>query len=125
MWAILLFAQASTPLSAQDHANCLTGAALKMEASGESAGDVAVAAVYACRSLEPKATESNVAGQMSAAALNDTMEKLRISFHARVLQFLIDYRACKRTKGCAPSSVAAIKPFAAVEYILSDAPKLK
>jgi hypothetical protein len=115
---IFLALQASEPLT-MDHAKCITLAAKDFEKSGESSSDVATAVVSFCRSLEPRATSTNVMGKLSVEAQRSTLDSIRTTIRENVIVYIVRYRACKKQAECKLEKIGPVDPSRALEYLAS------
>lgn len=116
----------STPGSAQDraftaedYAQCLSNAARKLELSGESASDVSIAAERVCRAMGPRRTDSNVMGELTDDDRKSILALLRSDLQEEIIRYVVEVRACRKDKVCAPSSIRPIPVSEAVVYLMS------
>jgi hypothetical protein len=119
----LFLAQALTPEPlTMAHAKCMVVAARDFERSGESAEAVSTAVVNQCRGLEPRATTTNIMGQLTTDDRTEVLETIRASLRENVVRYVVQYRACEKKRGCNLDEVPIVAPSRALEYLASKAP---
>lgn len=122
IFALAVAAQATGEPRTINHAKCINVAAKRFEASGERSADVATAVEKICRGLEPQPDKKNIIGQLTEKDRQSSLAIVRDAIRDSVTVFIVEYRACKNTKGCDLRSVDIVTPSRALEFMASDSP---
>lgn len=102
--AIALTLSVQAPSAGERHIACLTEYMNRFEASQESASDIAVAVVTACRQAESP-MDGGALANLSSDQRNDLREFLRETMKTRVVTHIVRLRACRRTPNCSTADL--------------------